>query len=670
MVSTEYILHLRCILHTAAMIISKDSFAKTIKFLEGFECLSLDTETTGLQLWKNDYLISIAIATHEDSYYFNFWEKPAKDKSIPPEEYVLPREDIKRVGHLLMDPAKTVFMHNAKFDMAALYKEGVFIHSIIHDTEVGARLERNDHLSYKLSDCASRIGKQKSDAVEEYIKKNHCYEWATQKGKKTRVKNKQYYLVPFNILSEYAQIDARITYDLGIHQLEVIKEVEAIQRKFKSTIRKVFTLEKEITKVAFKMEKHGVKVDEAYCEQAINFEDARARECEKKFLEATKFQLKDSNKHLALVFAAMGHRIPQTLKGNPSFTDDILEHIDNEPAKIVREYRDAMKRANTYFRSFLFHRDETNTIHPNLRQAGTVTTRFACKEPNLQNLTKEEEVDAHFPVRRAFVPREDFVFVMIDYDQMEFRMMLDYAGEMELIEKIKNGLDPHQATADMTGLTRSAAKTLNFGLLYGMGVEKLSRALKCPLTQAKNFKYKYFDALPKVKNFIYDATARAKQTGFITSWCGMRYHFPDPEFAYKAPNALIQGGCASVVKTAMIGLDRFLSGFKSRMLMQIHDEILFEIHKSEINLVPQLKKIMEEAYPYKHICLTASPSYSLKSWGDKIEGDISEARDTLQDESAQAIRSFTDRIGWENMVSKDTASLPSGNTGLSYVCKG
>lgn len=616
------------------MIVDIGSVDSVLSRLENHPILSVDTETTGLFLWKDDRLFSVAIGSEEGPFYFNFWGEPAHDETVPPPEYVLPKKETLSKIAALFTEEKTLYMHNAKFDIGMLEKEGVKIYSKIHDTEVGARLLKNDHISYELSEVAKRAGFEKSDAVEEYISKHKVWEWKSVPGKKTRTKNKFFHKVPFSVMSHYASIDADITYKIGRLQEQEIKSFDEKNSINRPTLLNAFESEKSLTPVAYAMEKEGLFIDVKYCREAIQYEDERTAKCVQEFKKLTGFDFVDSGKSLATVFSAMGFPVPQTAKGNPSFTDDILQELKNPVAEIVREYRDASKRANTYFRSFLFHADDRGLIHTNLKQAGTKTGRFSCATPNLQNLSKDEEEGLKYPVRRAFIPEENFYLVMIDYNQMEFRMMLDYAGQHDLIEKIMNGHDPHDATAELTSLSRKSAKTLNFGLLYGMGVEKLAGALNVSLAEAKKFKYKYFSNLPEVERFLFSVSRMAKQRGFVRSWDGRLYHFKDPDFSYKAPNAVIQGGCASVVKRAMPRIEKVLLGKKSKMLMQIHDELLFKIHKDETDIVEKLKETMETVYPYKHLPLTCSVSYSLKSWGDPVEGLPQDAtRDQIQEQS-------------------------------------
>jgi DNA polymerase-1 len=368
------------------------------------------------------------------------------------------------------------------------------------------------------------------------------------------------------------------------------------------------------------MEKRGVLLDRGHCEKA-KADDDRKRNVTLLDLNKVIPGFVDSSKCLAPYFESHGVTLPLTEKGNPQISDSVLSGISdpNGVALSVLMLRDAVKRSNTYWSNYLYLCDDEGVLHPDFFQAGTVTGRLSCREPNLQNIPKEDQ-SVH-QIRRAFVPRPGFFFLSIDYKQMEFRLMLDYAKQEDLIERIKQGHDPHVATAELTGLPRKAAKTLNFGLLYGMGVAKLAVALGCSEAEARSFKYRYFDALPKVQKFIRDAADRMEQRGYTFNWAGRRYLLDDRKWSYKAANAIIQGGCADVCKVAMVRLHDYLEKKQTKMVLQIHDEILFEVHESDLKVgVPQrLQEIMETAYEAKSLPLTCSASYSTKSFGDLVE---------------------------------------------------
>lgn len=380
--------------------------------------------------------------------------------------------------------------------------------------------------------------------------------------------------------------------------------------------RDLYQTEIALTKVLFGMEQVGIKINRSFTEEALQYETERADKAVKEFQNITCEEFIDSGKHLAKCFDLLGYTYARTEKGNPSFTEENLSAHPSPLTDIILTIRDAHKRISTYYSNFLTLADDNDIIHTDFVQSGAATGRMSCKTPNLQNLTKEEETEAYYLVRRCFIPRDDYSFVMIDYDQMEYRLMLEYAEQMDVIEAVKQGMDVHEATANMMGTTRSYAKTINFMLLYGGGASKLAAALKLSLFEAKNLRELYFLKLPKINKFIKDVIRIAEIRGHIFNWRN-RLCYIDRKFSYKAPNYLIQGGCADIVKAAMVKLSTYLEGKKSRMLLQIHDEILFEVHKDEHDIIPDLKSIMESVYPYKHLPMTCGVEWSNKSWQDK-----------------------------------------------------
>lgn len=610
------------------MIVTRSLFERVVADLSTEGVRAVDTETTGLRPYQGDKLFSIIIAEHDKSleqtkaYYFNFL--PYDNIS---EESTLPREWLLKMVSIF-DKTSMWFAHNAKFDMHMLSQEGLHIKGLVHCTEAMARVEYNAHNAikdvgspYSLAACAHRIGKHKDDAVEEYITKHHLWEWEKVPGKEKPQKRKFFDKVPFEIIHPYGEQDAIATFQLGYWQVDAIKDKSDAQAENKPKLAQVYYNERRLTTTCFKIEKTGVKIDREYCQKASDFEEQRISESKVNFRDITGEDLFDSNKELARIFTKIGEAYPKTEKGNPSFTEDVLETFNTPAAKSLLEYRRASKRANTYFRNYLYFADTKSIIHSGLRQGGTTTGRFSSGDPNLQNVPKRNEEKSEFPVRRAFIPRPGFAFVMLDFDQMEYRLMMEYAGQKDLIDKINSGLDVHTACMELMEMTdRDPAKTLNFMKLYGGGVPKLAAALDIPLEKAHEMSQKYWQALPKVKEFIYGVSNTAKARGFIFNWFGRICYCPNPEWAYALPNHLIQGGCADIMKIAMNKIDDFLEDKKSRMVLQVHDELIFEMHEAEFGLINDIKEILETAYPHKYLKLTTGVEHSFKSWYDKVEG--------------------------------------------------
>lgn len=651
------------------MVVNKDNFSSVLDSLNKQaqlgQLLALDTETTGLFPYQGDRLFSLIIGDKEETYYFNFLDYP--DLTTKEEKNcVLDRSLLAKFEPVFSTPKSAWALHNAKFDMHMLAQENLFLKGHIHDTQIAGRLIENNldfDSGYSLDALAKRIGLKKDDAVEKYISEHKLKSKKTVAGKEFTILH--YDQVPWQIMFPYGQKDAEITRKLAVHQIRKLKEMADAPTPAKQTIGDLYQDECDLLKVVFEMEREGIKVDRGYCLRATNHESEFAIKKIEEFKQLTGFEFTDSGKSLSQVFTKFKLHYPVTEKGNPSFTKESLEDIKHPVAKLILEIREASKRGTTYFQNYIRFMDSEHKIHAQFNQAGTETLRFSSSNPNLQNIPKRGDIEAKFPVKGAFIlDSKDFCYVGMDYSQMEYRMMLDYAEEMEMIEKVKAGLDVHDATVQMLApyaeITRDYAKTINFMTLYGGGPPKLCLKIFNPihtetilkeifalhfykgrsgefiahlkglndeqvehdleeLRQAQSLRNAYFQALPKVEKFIKLVRDVAEKRGYIHTWAGSRLRYSEG-LHYKAPNGLIQGGCALVVKKAMNACHGLLQGQKSKLLAQIHDELLFKIHKSELSIVPELKKAMIEAYPHTHLAMDVSVGHSWESWGSMQKG--------------------------------------------------
>lgn len=647
------------------MIVTPDKFDTVCSVIWNESEVSIDTETTGLKPYQGSRLFSLIVGTDSDTYYFNFNNQPDHLGVIAP--VALPRDFIaKLLTSIAINPTKIAYLANAKFDMHILAQEGVAVwECTVHDVLVMDRLKYNDHMNYSLAAVAKRSGFEKSEEVDEYIKKNKLWRWVSIPGKKKRDKDKFYNLVPFEIMTAYGERDARITFDIGRAQRQ-----HFLNKNWDSpreTLLNPYETELRMTKVLYRMEREGIPVDAELCERRAAEETSNYEKAAREFKYLTGVGLVDSAKTLSPVFAALGLTPPQTDKGNDSFTDEWLASVEHPVAKVIQTYRAHAKLANTYYKNFLWFRDARGLIHANARQAGTRTGRLSYSDPNLQNVPDVDEV------REAFLAPENFCLVSMDWDQQEYKVMLEYAEQMDLIAKILGGLDVHTSTAQLMSVERKPAKTLNFMLLYGGGTVKLALAL-FPVTVGENelwviwkehnewdldeddlkvqprvtdamraenlphleaaqaLRDLYFERLPSVSKWIDRVKRVAKERGFVRSWTGRELFCKVKKYAYKMPNAIIQGGCSEIAKHAMIRIDERLRGYKSKLLVQIHDEMVFKIHRDELHLVDDLKNIMETAFPGRYLPLTCSVSHSWQSWGSLKDGPPSgeTGRDEVQ----------------------------------------
>lgn len=605
------------------MIVTLENFEAALCTLQGENALPLDTETTGLRPYHGDKIFSIILAGKTESYYFNF------QKYRREETPVLGASHIAALKILFDDPDKIWIMHNAKFDMAMLEQcWGVEIRGRVYCTMAMERLV--DSVSsgrvWSLGHIAKKYGMFKDKSVEEFIKEHKLYTKISVPGKKKEEVRMHFDKVPFRIIAPYGETDARIAHTIAARQREKMIEIDLASPGDWPRLDNIYRNEMKLLRTVYDMEKIGVKVDRDFCAEAISHEKKEMQNAERIWYRQTKIPYKESPKAFASVFT--DEKWEYTDKGNPSFASEVLEHFSSPLARAILAHRKAKANIN-YYLGFLHTADTDGIIHTNFNQHVARTGRFSSSNPNLQNMKKEDEDEKKctdkYTVRRAIVPRPGNFLGMLDYDQMEYRLMVDYAGATKLVRMIiDEGLDVHSATALIAGISRKQAKTVNFGIIYGQGMASLGESLGVSEAAAKEIRDKIFKNIPEVEILTESVKRLADRRGYIFNWLGRRTEFPrnvqGKKTNFKATNSLIQGGAADVVKVAMNECAEFLAAghYKTRLVMQIHDELVFEGPKEEIDVLPKLKSIMENVYPHRHLPLTCGIDVSFRSLADKI----------------------------------------------------
>lgn len=572
------------------MNVRQSDLQTVISKLSAHASLGLDTETTGL-LWS-DRLFNLIISTNDEEFVFWFGGKDV------PQDLLLPKaETFASLAKLFTCEYREWFIQNAKFDLRMLHHEGARIAGRVYCTNAQGRLFKNNRLGKKPYSLAMQsrdyLRQEKDDKAEKYIKENKLKTLIAMPGKGTQYEVHHYDKIPFEIMSNYAARDGRLHYDLGTY----------LKKNMPDTLIPLSLVEQDVTKVLLDMEIRGLKINRDYTRSAMIYEESLLREAKASFLAQTGYEYANDKKLLCNIFTGEGVQIPTTAKGNPSLTDDTLEEIDSPAAECVRTIRGVEKRISTYYSSFLFFADGQDVIHADFRQGGTETGRLSCGDPNLQNLPAEDEDEDRkkpFWVRGCFQPRPGMMFSSVDFKQQEFRMLAAYAGETDLIKRIMEGADVHQATADLVSITRKQAKTLNFALIYGMGTAKLAKALDISFAEARILKQKYFARFPKIESFLDLVADIGQKRGFIRTWAGRRQHLFSPEYAYILPNHLIQGGCADVLKYSMQRIFKSESYELVPMVCNIHDELIFEHKPEHIDIINNYREIMESVFPAKN----------------------------------------------------------------------
>jgi len=585
------------------MLINSKNLDESIEAILEAPVIALDTETSGLRIWQQDRMFACIIATADEVYYF---------------------DDVTRLKPVFDDPRKRIYMLNAKFDMAVLYRAGLtnITTPTILDVMVLARLLQNDLVSAGMGALAPWVGMEKGD-VEEWAKAHGAWVWTDvvdeETGEITQKKVIRYDMVPVSVMQPYAENDARITFALGEFILTKLKERDDTRHASQPSILGVLNTEMEVTKVLFEMERTGAVLDLAYTKAALDYERERYQECRREFKIATGVDYVNSSKVLGECFTRLSPEDAPKFKATPTgkfaTSDDVISTFSSPLAQVVQRQRDAYKRAGTYFSNYLDLVDETGRIHASFNQC-VRTGRMSCRSPNLQNIQKGADTESQYPVRKCFIAPEGHLFASLDYAQIEYRLMLEYSGEQAVIDKILNhGLDVHAATAEMMGVDRHHAKTIGFMLLYGGGVQKLADALHIPLSEAKELKSLYFSRLPRTGQLISAVIRQAETQGYVFNWAGRILRCADPKLSYAMPNHLIQSGAADIMKRALVGVHAYLQVEPAKLIMVVHDELDLYIPDGRFDIVEKIITIMKEAYPHRHLPMDVSAAWG-KNWAE------------------------------------------------------
>lgn len=601
------------------MLVTKDNYGEVLTILDGWSELSLDCETTGLRPYLGHRPFSIIVSNGNQSFYFPIMEASGLKEFL----------NVRRLAEYLESKPRTVYLQNAKFDLHHLSCGGVELHSgcNIVDTAVLARLHHSDLKSYSLEFLAEHyLGEPKGKGPMDYVKEHGLKIKDPEDPRKTGFDYLvQFEKIPIEIMLPYAEQDAKLTFNLAKTLLGLLAKADEGRPVGRASNVHLVTNESDLTSVVFRMEKVGVRVDRIYAEEGLAYEQNRFERGKQEFERKVGEPYVPSSPRFARILQAHGidaEEFAYSNKQNIICDGKTLSRIGGDIAECILAVKDAKSRSN-FFAGFCRFTDRSNRIHCDYKQGGTVTGRFSSSSPNLQNLTKPDEdetVVERYPIRRAIVPDNDRALVMFDYSQMEYRLMLDYANQTDLIEKIMAGLDLHQSTADLVGISRTHAKTLNFAILFGAGSVKIAGMLGVTPDESKDLIHKFYRGLPQVDHLIRRVRKAAKERLCVYNWFGRKMTYSDPNHSYKAVNHLIQGGCADILRIAMVNIDKLLKNYKSTMNLTIHDELVFNIPEKEFHLIPTIKAIMVDAYPHKHLPMDVTISHSWKSLGDKKKG--------------------------------------------------
>lgn len=609
-----------------ASVLTPTDFEHFVAVASGEENWCVDVETNGFSPYDGNQICGIGVAflNRPETFYFPFRHQQGDNLDI----------DLLDSLIQLMSTRSALIGHNLKFDAHFLVSDGLDISNLrLIDTLVLCRLtepttERTLGLTYMLT---KRFGKEYGEydiMTKALLRKN---KWHTD-----------FSLSPQSILGPYCEKDVESTVKLFKDCLRLVTA---------SNQKDIMKMMISLTKVIFNMEKRGIRIDRNYATKAVNAIQARRDIVEQLVYAVTgyEFNILSSTKQITLAMDSIGIKPTRiTEKGNPSWNEEALIKTGSKLGGLVAQYRNLSKLQSTYLEPYT----GTDEMHSVFKNWGTVTGRLSSANPNLQNLPRDfsrilgniltheelEELRARLKKnksaesdhwsddtlqawsyigggklkddtteitpRRLVIPRDDYHMISIDYSQMEVRMFLLYVGQPEMIALMKKEkIDFHGEAAKIAfkvteddpefSFYRQAAKTITFGVIYGIGKNKLAQDMGVSPQQAQQYKNTYFANMKGSRQFFDRVVKTVETRGWVRNKYGRIYKVPN-NWGYKAVNYLVQGTSADILSERMIDIDEFLQPYKTNMLMQIHDEIIFEVHKDEVHIIPQIKEIMLE----------------------------------------------------------------------------
>ena len=576
-------------------ILDKDRFNEWVDKLAKAELIAFDTETTSLNYMDAEIVgVSFCIEEGEAAYVPVAHDYPDAPAQLS-REFVL--DALKPI--LESDQVIKVGQH-IKYDKNVLANYDITLNGIGFDT----MLE-----SYVLNSTAQRHDMD-SLALAYLGHKTIHFEEIAGKGAKQLTFNQ----INLDEAGPYAAEDADITLRLHNAIWSKLKDIPELKNL-------LIDVEVPLACVLSRMEQEGVLIDSQRLRQQSQDLATRIAELENEVHEEAgePFNLGSTKQLQHVLFEKMSLPvIKKTPKGAPSTSEDVLQELALEyplPKKIM-EYRGLTKLKNTYtdkLPKMINHR--TGRVHTSYHQAVTATGRLSSTDPNLQNIPIRNEEGRR--VRQAFVPREGNKFVAADYSQIELRIMAHLSGDKGLLDAFANGKDIHKATAaevfgvpleDVTTEQRRSAKAINFGLIYGMSAFGLSKQLNIPRNEAQKYMDLYFERYPGVLEYMDSTRETAKEKGYVETVFGRRLYLPDIKASNGARrkgaeraaiNAPMQGTAADIIKMAMIKVDDWIRKNASddvTMMMQVHDELVFEIKEDKVDAyVSTITSLMESA---------------------------------------------------------------------------
>jgi len=659
------------------MIVTNNNFQEQLNILKSIiikeQTIVLDVETNGLDSYGYHQICGVGVGETAFNGIMQYY--PFRHHQGENLETGCLHELIS-----VLNTADTFIGYNIKFDLHFLENEGLEVSSKkLIDVIVMIRLIEDSEIK-ELSLTATGKRHFGESAIQ--------YDLDTKKVLRSNKWNKDFSMAPPEMLGEYCKEDVALTSRL--YQ-------KALSRIQKTGQQKIFDLECDLTSVLYNIERRGIAVDRSYAIQTQQSILDRLDEVKQEIynLADSEFNI-SSTQQIGNMFNSLGITSPlQTSKGNSSWNEAALVNINHPLAGLIRQYRTLEKLNSTYIEPYL----ETDVMHTSFCNWGTSTGRLSSRDPNLQNIPRNHFKLATLPlteegkqaiqqkiaamvssrgqtlteelsdevletwtfigdesyddsdtnqlaIRRLFVPRPNYSLLSFDYSQMEVRVFLSYFRNDTIDQLLnRNDVDFHGEAAKLAfnvteedkdfKFYRQMAKAITFGTIYGIGNQKLSEQLGTTPKEAGLYKKRYFAGLKGSKEFFDKASEKVALRGWIKNRYGRRYTLP-VSLAYKGVNYLVQGTSADILSERMIAIDKFLQSAKSNILLQVHDEIICEIHDSELDTLPmKIKELLETNsldIPLKVDMEICSPSWATKQdWATEVIEEKSVTEDYFLD---------------------------------------
>ncbi|QOR22780.1 DNA polymerase I [Haemophilus parainfluenzae] len=572
-------------------LLTEADLNRWVEKLKQVKLFALDTETDNLDYMAANLVgISFALENGEAAYlplqldYLGAPKTLEKTTALTLLKPVLENPAIQKVGQ------------NFKYDLTIFARNGIDVQGVAFDTMLESYV-LNSTGRHNMDDLAKRYLGHQTITFEEIA----------GKGKNQLTFNQ----IPLEKAAEYATEDADVTMKLQQVLWEKLSKEPSLEKLFKE-------MELPLLGVLSRMERRGVLIDSDALFLQSNEIANRLSELEEQayVLAGQPFNLASTKQLQEILFDKLGLPVIQkTPKGAPSTNEEVLEELafSHELPKVLVEHRGLSKLKSTYTDKLpQMVNPQTGRVHTSYHQAVTATGRLSSSDPNLQNIPIRNEEGRR--IRQAFIAREGFTVVAADYSQIELRIMAHLSQDQGLINAFTQGKDIHRSTAaeifgialdEVTSEQRRNAKAINFGLIYGMSAFGLSRQLGIGRADAQSYMDLYFKRYPGVQTFMHDIREKAKAQGYVETLFGRRLYLPDINSSNGmrrkaaervAINAPMQGTAADIIKRAMIQLDQKLQSDPDiAMIMQVHDELVFEVRSEKVAFYSELIKTQMES---------------------------------------------------------------------------